>query len=328
MTTMKANGLHNLNEPDARQKIQPGGEAGQPVATPQPPNSGANMQNQSESTASNHKRRTGRRAASEAIAEAAAEGTLAHARILARQTGRRERAAGPPFSDLRSILPRSLVIDPNTDDGKAAMAELARQQAAVFSNAMAAAKVPPIYRPGGPCPASLAAPVPADLSDDGVCAWEKVRARMVKFLDAGRGVAGIVGKRGTGKTWFLSAMIHDAIQRRRTARYIKFMELVLALDAAGFNGHAHCLNSLVRPDVLAVDEMGEKPLTDIAFTRLILLVDMRYDAGKQTIMASNEKADVFAKNLGDSIASRIAQTGFIARCEWQSFRPQKIGSVG
>ena len=53
------------------------------------------------------------------------------------------------------------------------------------------------------------------------------------------------------------------------------------------------------------------------------LVDLRYDAGLDTILISNQTREEFGKPLGLTIISRIHESGDIIECKWESFRKRE-----
>ncbi len=84
------------------------------------------------------------------------------------------------------------------------------------------------------------------------------------------------------------------------------------------------IDAYVKPAVLVLDEMQERGQTPWEDRLLTHLIDRRYAAKKDTLLLSNQTSKQFQEAMGESVVSRILQTGGIAVCDWESFRTKTI----
>jgi DNA replication protein DnaC len=134
----------------------------------------------------------------------------------------------------------------------------------------------------------------------------------------------LIGPRGTGKTQLAVTLIRFACKRMYHSYYCKSMDFFLELKNSyrpnSRLSELGVFNKYHKPDFLVIDEIqvrSESAWENQAFTHLI---DQRYDAMKTTILIGNLKAENLAASLGESIYSRLTETGGVVVCDWQSFR--------
>ena len=161
-------------------------------------------------------------------------------------------------------------------------------------------------------------------------AWEQICNLLIGRFGSGEGfLVALLGKRGTGKTQLAVAVIHQACQYGLSARYIKAFDLFreirrtytpVARGQAG-ESEADVIDDLVRVDLLVIDEAHQRGGTDWEQNMLVNLLDRRYDAMKDTIIIGNLTRQEFAEAMGDSVVSRIHETGDAIVCGWPSYRP-------
>jgi DNA replication protein DnaC len=106
--------------------------------------------------------------------------------------------------------------------------------------------------------------------------WAKAHARVIAGIGKGT-LKLIVGNRGTGKTQIAVCAIRVACRRHITSRYIKAMELFLAVrDGMKNEGEKKALLPFLKPQMLVIDALevrGETPFEDRLLTHLI---DLRH----------------------------------------------------
>jgi len=78
--------------------------------------------------------------------------------------------------------------------------------------------------------------------------------------------------------------------------------------------------------LLIIDEAHERGHTDYEGRTLKQIIDRRYDGKFDSLLVSNETREVFAQAVGDSVVSRIHETGSAVECDWRSFRGQPEGA--
>lgn len=140
----------------------------------------------------------------------------------------------------------------------------------------------------------------------------------------------LLGTRGVGKTQLAVSVLRRCCDRLMTARYVKALDLFRDFRGAytpvrkGERGESEedIIAGWVSPDVLVIDELHQRGETAFENNTLINLLDLRYDARKCTVLIANQTKAEFAAAMGDSVVSRIHETGDAFVCEWESFRKQ------
>jgi DNA replication protein DnaC len=149
-------------------------------------------------------------------------------------------------------------------------------------------------------------------------AWERLRPRL------GRGcIIPITGTRGSGKTQLAVAAVREVCGRGAYAIYTKAMAIFLDIrEAMSVKGQSEkeAIKAFTSPRLLVIDAMEVRGETEFENRVLDYIIDLRYDAGLDTILISNQTKQEFTKSLGPSIISRIHESGELIECVWDSFR--------
>jgi DNA replication protein DnaC len=155
--------------------------------------------------------------------------------------------------------------------------------------------------------------------------WFKLETRLKAKIGTGFIIA-LSGGRGTGKTRLAASCVHEAALQRRSSRYKTTMEFFLDIKAS-FKSQSVTEKDVIaeysKAKLLILDEMqerGETPWEDRLLTHLI---DRRYGMEKDTLLITNQSKEAFLESVGESIKSRIDETGGIALCNWPSYRSRK-----
>lgn len=143
----------------------------------------------------------------------------------------------------------------------------------------------------------------------------------------------LLGPRGTGKTEMAVAVIRACCGRLMTCRYVKALDLFRAFRRAytpvkrgeGGESEDDIIDEWTAPDLLVVDETHQRGESDWENNTLVNLLDRRYDARKCTILVANQSKPEFAQAMGDSVVSRIHETGDALVCDWPTFRARREG---
>lgn len=153
-------------------------------------------------------------------------------------------------------------------------------------------------------------------------AWGEAAAK-VTALERGALVA-LIGRRGTGKTQIAVQLVRETCKRGQSALYLTAMEVFLRLRATYQDKVAETelgvLRALAKPAVLVIDEVQERAETAFEDRVLTHLIDRRYGAMKTTVLIGNLKPSQLQPSLGDSVSSRLQETGGVIECDWPSFR--------
>jgi DNA replication protein DnaC len=73
-------------------------------------------------------------------------------------------------------------------------------------------------------------------------------------------------------------------------------------------------------DLLVIDEFHQRGETAAENNLLVNLLDRRYDQRLCTILIANQSVEEFSDAVGDSVVSRINETGEIVPFNWPSYR--------
>lgn len=155
-------------------------------------------------------------------------------------------------------------------------------------------------------------------------AWLQKRESLTRKLGSGFLLA-FVGNRGPGKTQMaVELMRHQVQERVKSARYVHAIELFCALREPYADGatkrELKAIEEFTRPELLVIDEAQERAETQWEDRLLTFILNKRYDAEKDTILIANLKEEELLKALGNSVHSRLIETGGIVVFDWQSFR--------
>jgi DNA replication protein DnaC len=144
-----------------------------------------------------------------------------------------------------------------------------------------------------------------------------------------------IGPAGTGKTHLAQAFGYACCQHGMKAYFIKASELRDRFTAARRSGTtASCLNGLVRPSCLIIDEIGHCAF-DKENTRLFFdVIDRRYnkEGHFNTIFTSNKNPALWREDFDEDATllcalDRIFDDATVFKLRGQSFRGKKLYTV-
>ena len=99
-----------------------------------------------------------------------------------------------------------------------------------------------------------------------------------------------------------------------------FMDVKSAYRDQTKNTEADIIKHFGRPSLLVIDELGKRGDTEWENRMLYELINRRYMDMKDTLLVSNLAVEIIGEALGDSLNSRMRETGGILDCNWASFR--------
>jgi len=138
----------------------------------------------------------------------------------------------------------------------------------------------------------------------------------------------ITGPSGIGKTFVCCALMHNACRQGFTAYYAPASKFFRQLGAAWADGSFdRLLGKLARTDVLAVDDWGLVPLTDLERRHFLEVLDDRSES-RSTILTSQFPVQTWHELIGnptlaDAIVERILSNSHRIELQGETLRPVK-----
>lgn len=133
----------------------------------------------------------------------------------------------------------------------------------------------------------------------------------------------LCGIRGSGKTKMAVSVAKLYAKNEMKSAYYKAIEIFMAIRGT-YGGsdlnETEVVKKFIIPSLLIIDEAHERGNSEWEDRMLTYIIDKRYDSLRDTLLISNQKPDECIKSVGQSIASRILETGAIMECNWNSFR--------
>jgi len=130
----------------------------------------------------------------------------------------------------------------------------------------------------------------------------------------------VTGPSGTGKTHFIEALVHAAIDTGRQLAWFTLESLTAALHRAAADGStSRTITKITRADLIVVDDIGMPPAGQAAAEALYRLIDAAYERRSVAVTSNLHPLRIrhhHAQNLGCALASRFhakARTDAIRR---------------
>jgi DNA replication protein DnaC len=136
----------------------------------------------------------------------------------------------------------------------------------------------------------------------------------------------LYGPTGRGKTHLAVSTLRVFVEQRKSVLYTTETALIGSLLQA-MDGHSggdrKALLKLSLYDLLVVDEIGNKKMSEYFVQSMFDLIDARWNAGKATIYLGNVTASEFKEHFTDPMRSRIKDHGNYFKLDGEDFRLQK-----
>lgn len=143
----------------------------------------------------------------------------------------------------------------------------------------------------------------------------------MNWIKEGKGIL-ITGATGTGKTFLLCALGHDACVMGYSAKYYRMTRLIEYMNAARTSGeYDKKLTELGRPDLLILDDFGMKQCDHVFSMDLLEVVEERYHKKKSIIIG----AQIPVRLWPETLKNKTASDGFMDRVVNNSYRIELNG---
>jgi len=153
--------------------------------------------------------------------------------------------------------------------------------------------------------------------------WEDLFSGIMGRIRDG-GIIALIGQRGTGKTRMAAEAMRDFA--REHGDYTTAMGLFLRIRASyarnSDESEKEIVTSMTKTRLLVLDEVQERGNTAWEDRLLTHILDSRYGAMSPTILIANLTESALVNCLGDSIISRLEETGGIIEISGPSHRTQ------
>ena len=154
--------------------------------------------------------------------------------------------------------------------------------------------------------------------------WVENFGKVMAVCESG-GIIALVGRRGTGKTRIAAEAMRNFCPD--TGCYSTAMGLFLRIrssydkkSGSGRESEADIAKELIRAPLLILDEVQERANSAWEDRVLTHILDARYGAMRPTVLIANLTEDELIQSVGESICSRIEETGGIIEFTGPSHR--------
>lgn len=153
--------------------------------------------------------------------------------------------------------------------------------------------------------------VPIDLVDVRRADWHlppDAQKQLFDWVDSKQHTALFTGSNGSGKTYSAVMMQKYAwLKRKQGSRFFSIPRLGrLYLAEIKSTGPGGLDQQLLAPDLIVLDDIGQRSPPDGFHDLLLSVVDERQASGKKTIITSNLKGEALMKSVGNALFSRIS----------------------
>ncbi|RBP42429.1 DNA replication protein DnaC [Roseimicrobium gellanilyticum] len=161
------------------------------------------------------------------------------------------------------------------------------------------------------------------------CSGEPLRlAKVINGLLSDGAMVGLIGDRGRGKTVMAARIAQWRRERREEPGiYVRAADVFSLIKGTWEKGRSSSreteeslMNRFREAEFLVIDEIQERTLSEWENKILVNVLDHRYAGLLPTLIVGNLSTAELATNLGPSISDRMAQTGGVVECGWQSLR--------
>lgn len=161
---------------------------------------------------------------------------------------------------------------------------------------------------------------------DGI--WLADFSRVMAKIDGG-GIIALIGPRGTGKTRLAAEAIrnHSPDKAIYTTAMALFLRIRASFAKMSRESEDEIVRELSKAPLLILDEIQERGNTPWEDRLLTHILDRRYGDMTPTIVIANLTEAALIECLGDSIISRLTETGGVLEIAGRSYRDPQARSA-
>jgi DNA replication protein DnaC len=152
-------------------------------------------------------------------------------------------------------------------------------------------------------------------------AWIDCFSSILATVKSG-GMIALIGNRGTGKTRISAEAIRDFSRNKST--YMTAMGLFLRIRSTygkkSSETETEVVTEISKSPLLVIDEIQERGNSLWEDRILTYIIDKRYSSMRPTIIIGNLTPESLISCLGDSVVSRINETGGVIEMKGKSHR--------
>ena len=147
------------------------------------------------------------------------------------------------------------------------------------------------------------------------------------WIKKGLGIL-VTGPTGTGKTFLLCGIAHDACVTGYTAKYYRMTRLIEFMAAARSSGeYDKRLAELGKPDILILDDFGMKQCDHMLSMDLLEVMEERYHKQKSVMVGSQIPVRLWPetfknKTAADGFMDRVVNNAYRIELQGPSRRPR------
>jgi DNA replication protein DnaC len=136
----------------------------------------------------------------------------------------------------------------------------------------------------------------------------------------------LLGKPGTGKTHLAASIANHIVTHTSSTAVYRTVGGILqyvkgSYDRASEYSEAQAFDSLTKPHLLIIDEVGATKPTEFELATLFQIINGRYEELRPTVVVSNLQAAELVAALGERCVDRLREGGGIAvTFDWKSAR--------
>lgn len=151
--------------------------------------------------------------------------------------------------------------------------------------------------------------------------WMSRYNDLCRTLDGNGRMIALIGERAVGKTQMAVELMRFVTAKRHTCYFdtaAGFYRMIKATyGKLATETEKDVIERFTSYRLLVLDELGKTGATDWEACELFEMINLRYNAKRDTLLISNQNESAFAETIGPSLVRRLNETGGIITCNWE-----------